>query len=143
MVLEWEGAVKGVQFDRYGALWLGEVELLRTTTPEPSPDGIEWRIEGLDGLAKGNIGWCQDPYTTPSTITYAAKGDSEFHSPTWPESWFPDAFIGTMAQLLIAIENGEEPAIGARDNLKTMALVEAAYRSAEEHRAVGLSEIHK
>ena len=47
-----------------------------------------------------------------------------------------------MAQLLIAIENGEEPAIGARDNLKTMALVEAAYRSAEEHRAIELSEIH-
>ena len=109
----------------------------------PADIGIEWRIEGLDGLAKGNIGWCQDPYTTPSTITYAAKGDSEFHSPTWPESWFPDAFIGTMAQLLIALETGEEPAIGARDNLKTMALVEAAYRSAEEHRAVGLSEIHK
>ncbi len=109
----------------------------------PADIGIEWRIEGLNGLAKGNIGWCQDPYTTPSSITYAAKGDSEFRSPTWPESWFPDAFIGTMAQLLIALETGEEPAIGARDNLKTMALVEAAYRSAEEHRAVGLSEIHK
>ena len=109
----------------------------------PADIGIEWRIEGLDGLAKGNIGWCQDPYTTPSTITYAAKGDSEFRSPTWAESWFPDAFVGTMAQLLIALETGEEPAIGARDNLKTMALVEAAYRSAEEHRAVGLSEIHK
>jgi predicted dehydrogenase len=46
-----------------------------------------------------------------------------------------------MAQLLIALETGEEPAIGGRDNLKTMALVEAAYRSAEEHRAVELSEI--
>jgi predicted dehydrogenase len=107
----------------------------------PADIGIEWRIEGLDGLAKGNIGWCQDPYTTPSTITYATKGDSDFHSPTWDESWFPDAFIGTMAQLLIALETGEEPAIGGRDNLKTMALVEAAYRSAEEHRAVSLSEI--
>ena len=108
----------------------------------PADIGIEWRIEGLDGLAKGNIGWCQNPYTTPSSITYAAKGDSEFHSPTWAESWFPDAFIGTMAQLLIALETGEEPAIGARDNLKTMALVEAAYRSTEEHRAIELSEIH-
>jgi hypothetical protein len=46
-----------------------------------------------------------------------------------------------MAQLLIALETGKEPAIGGRDNLKTMALVEAAYRSAEEHRAVSLSEI--
>ena len=26
--------------------------------------GIEWRIEGLDGLAIGDIGWCHDPYTT-------------------------------------------------------------------------------
>lgn len=34
--LEWEGHVSGVQFDRYGALWLGGVELLRTTTPEPA-----------------------------------------------------------------------------------------------------------
>ena len=74
----------------------------------PADIGIEWRIEGLDGLAKGNIGWCQDPYTTPSTITYATKGDSSFHSPTWDESWFPDAFIGPMAQLLIALETGEE-----------------------------------
>ena len=48
-----------------------------------------------------------------------------------------------MAQLLIALETGEEPAIGALDNLKTMALVEAAYRSTEEHRAIELSEIHR
>ena len=46
-----------------------------------------------------------------------------------------------MAQLLIALETGDEPAIGGRDNLKTMALVEAAYRSVAEHRSVELSEI--
>ena len=39
------GRVRGVQFDRYGALWLGGVELLRTTTPEPSAAGIEWAVE--------------------------------------------------------------------------------------------------
>jgi predicted dehydrogenase len=107
----------------------------------PADIRIEWRIEGLDGLAIGNIGWCQDPYTTPSTIRYAAKGDKDFHRPRWTESWFPDAFIGTMAQLVIAIEQGTEPAISGGDNLKTMALVEAGYRSAEEHRAVGLKEV--
>ena len=46
-----------------------------------------------------------------------------------------------MGQLLIALENGSEPAISGRDNLKTMALVDAAYRSAEEHRAVNLGEV--
>ena len=42
-----------------------------------------------------------------------------------------------------ALETGEQPAIDGRDNLDTMALVEAAYLSAEEHRAVSLKEITK
>jgi hypothetical protein len=48
VVLEFNGAVKGVQFDRYGAMWLGGVELLRTTTAEPDTGvakGITWHIE--------------------------------------------------------------------------------------------------
>jgi len=77
----------------------------------------------------GDIGWCRDPYTTPSSLRYASTGDPGFQEPKWTESWFPDAFIGTMAQLLIALETGAEPAISAADNLKTMALVEAAYKS--------------
>src|SRR5205814_7843446 len=104
---------------------------------------IRWRIEGLNGLAIGEIGWCKEPYTTPSTIRYASKGDKDFQSPVWPESWFPDAFIGTMAQLLIAIENGTEPAISGRDNLKTVALVEAAYLSAAGSRSVEVSLIER
>lgn len=109
----------------------------------PEDISIKWRIEGLNGLALGTIGWCQTPYTTPSTIKYAAKGDRGFHSPVWKESWFPDAFAGTMAQLLIALENSAEPVIGGRDNLKTMALVDAAYLSAAEHRAVRPGEIEE
>jgi predicted dehydrogenase len=46
-----------------------------------------------------------------------------------------------MAQLLNAVERGAEPEIGGADNLLTMALVEAAYRSAAEHRAVALAEM--
>jgi predicted dehydrogenase len=97
---------------------------------------IKWRIEGTLGLAIGDIGWCKEPYTTPSTLCYAVKGNRQFQCPVWKESWFPDAFIGTMAQLLIALESGTEPAVSGRDNLKTMALVEAAYTSAAERRRV-------
>jgi predicted dehydrogenase len=104
----------------------------------PSDNYIHWRIEGLEGLALGDIGWCKEPYTTPSTIRYARKGDPAFHRPVWPQSWFPDAFIGTMSQLLIAVENQCEPALSGRDNLKTLALVEAGYRSAREHCAINL-----
>ncbi len=104
----------------------------------PGDIRITWRIEGMNGLALGDIGWCKEPYTSPSTIRYATKGDSHFHEPRWTQSWFPDAFAGTMAQLLIAIETGTSPAISGRDNLKTMALVDAAYLSAAERRMVML-----
>ncbi|HUR44612.1 MAG TPA: Gfo/Idh/MocA family oxidoreductase [Candidatus Saccharimonadales bacterium] len=107
----------------------------------PSDIRIQWRIEGLNGLALGDIGWCKTPYTSPSTLRYAKKGDAGFHEPRWTESWFPDAFAGTMGQLLIALETGTIPAISGIDNLNTMALVEAAYRSAEEHRAVQVAEV--
>jgi predicted dehydrogenase len=109
----------------------------------PADIYLRWRIEGLNGLAIGEIGWCRDPYTTPSTIKYASKGDQGFHEPKWTESWFPDAFIGTMAQLLIALETGTEPAISAADNLKTMALVEAGYASAQRFTSVDLREFER
>ncbi|MDQ0989358.1 hypothetical protein QFZ74_000586 [Streptomyces sp. V3I7] len=45
VVLRLDGKVKGRQFDRLGYLRVGGVEVLRTSTPEPSPDGIEWSVE--------------------------------------------------------------------------------------------------
>lgn len=94
--------------------------------------GIEWRVEGTEGVAKGTIGWPDYPAGSPSTIDYLTKADPEtWHRPRWEEQWFPQGFIGTMAQLMIALETGQEPEIGGRDNLGTMALIEAAYRSAE------------
>jgi predicted dehydrogenase len=106
----------------------------------PADISIRYRIEGTAGLAMGEVGWCKDPYTSPSTLRYARKGDADFRVAKLAGSWFPDAFAGTMAQLLVAIEQRDEPAISGRDNLKTMALVDAAYQSAAEHRVVDLKE---
>ncbi|MBA4168145.1 MAG: gfo/Idh/MocA family oxidoreductase, partial [Chitinophagaceae bacterium] len=61
--------------------------------------------------------------------------------PRWKEVWFPDAFAGPMAQLMCAIEENAEPEISGRDNLKTMALIDACYLSVKEHRAVRIDEI--
>ena len=59
----------------------------------------------------------------------------------WKNSWFPDAFAGTMGQLMDSIARGTEPEIGGRDNLDTMALVDACYLSLREHRSVAVEEI--
>ncbi|MEO9591396.1 MAG: gfo/Idh/MocA family oxidoreductase, partial [Rhodopirellula bahusiensis] len=45
---------------------------------------------------------------------------------------------GPMAELLVALETGVEPNISGRDNLRTMALIDACYESAKTHRAIEL-----
>ena len=103
---------------------------------------IKWRVEGTEGMAWGTIGWPSYPNATPSTIHFTTTREpGVWFSPQWKEVWFPDAFEGTMGQLLTAIATGAEPAVTARDNLRTMALVEACYRSIDEHRPVSLKEI--
>jgi predicted dehydrogenase len=47
-------------------------------------------------------------------------------------SWFTDGFRGCMGELLCAIEDNREPENSAADNLKSLALVLAAMRSADE-----------
>lgn len=103
---------------------------------------INWRAEGTEGMAEGTIGWPKYPAHNPSTLRFSTlRQPGCFFEPRWPQAWFPDAFEGPMAQLMEAIYHDREPEIGGRDNLGTMALVDAAYRSAAEHRAVSLAEI--
>jgi predicted dehydrogenase len=102
---------------------------------------IRWRVEGSEGMARGTIGWPAWPNREPSTIDFTTRSANCWYSPRWEEVWFPDAFAGTMGQLLDAITTGTEPALSGRDNLRTMALVEACYKSLEEHRPVRLMEI--
>src|SRR4029450_5667046 len=84
--------------------------------------GIEWRVEGTEGGAKGTLGWPGHPQGgSPSPLDFATdRRPGYWFCPRWEERWFPDAFIGTMAQLLRAVEDGTEPEIGGRDNLRTM-----------------------
>jgi predicted dehydrogenase len=102
---------------------------------------VRWRFEGTDGMALGTIGWPAWPRREPSTLTYTTRSDDgAWHKPTWPHAWFPDAFAGTMAGLMRAIETGREPDISGRDNLRTIALCEAVLAAASEHRVVPFAE---
>ncbi len=100
---------------------------------------IAWRVDGTDGVAKGTIGW---PTGEASTLTYASRiaTKGRWETPQWETMWFPHAFAGVMEQLQYALSSGEPPALPIADNVKTMALVEAAYRSIDEKRSVALSE---
>jgi predicted dehydrogenase len=101
---------------------------------------INWRVEGTAGVAKGTIGW---PTGAASTLSYASTKTTggDWVTPTWDSMWFPHAFIGVMEQLQHAVKSGEPPALSVADNVKTMALVEAGYRSIDQGRTIKLSEV--
>jgi predicted dehydrogenase len=102
---------------------------------------IRWRVEGTTGLARGTIGWPSYPARTPSTLDFTTKERPGYwFQPRWREVWFPDAFVGTMAQLVYALEEGSEPAISGRDNLETIALCEAVFAAARDHRVTTVKE---
>ena len=133
-ILEFPGGVRASSWDD---VWSGPAR-----EGSAADIGIRWRVEGTEGIARGTIGWPGYPDRVPSTIDYSTVHDNgRWHSPRWDSVWFPDAFIGPMAELLCALEQKRTPTINARDNLKTMALVDACYLSAAEHRAVSPQEI--
>jgi predicted dehydrogenase len=106
---------------------------------------VRFRVEGTHGMALGTVGWPRYPEKSPSTLDWttsrAEHGAGVWHRPRWEEAWFPDAFIGPMAELLRDLE-GTSPAVATgEENLGTLAMVDAAYVSAREHRAVELTEI--
>lgn len=118
------------------------------TGPRTSSDDararIVWRVEGTEGLAEGTIGWPSYPNHTPSTLSFTSSREPNvWFTPRWSEVWFPDAFEGPMGELMQAVATGTEPETSGADNLKTMALIEAGYRSLEERRLVFLSEIYE
>jgi predicted dehydrogenase len=132
-ILEWDDGKRASAWDD---VWSG-----------PSSEGaagdhrIAWRVEGTTGLAQGTIGWPKYPAIEPSTIEYSSlTHPGVWIRPRWSEAWFPDAFVGTMAQLLVAIEEGTIPEIDGRDNLKTIALCEAAFAAATEQRVATIHE---
>ncbi|MFL5332134.1 MAG: Gfo/Idh/MocA family protein [Geminicoccaceae bacterium] len=103
---------------------------------------IKWRVEGTEGVAQGTIGWPDYPAGSPSTLRYCSlrATDGAWVEPKWDTMWFPHAFKGVMGQLQDALHDGKEPMLSGRDNIRTMALVEAGYRSMKEGRSVKLAE---
>ncbi|MEI7024206.1 Gfo/Idh/MocA family protein [Paenibacillus sp. y28] len=103
-----------------------------------------FRFEGTEGVIKGTNGALYNyPQGQEDTLSFLSKrtNPSIWLTPMLEGRWFPDAFMGTMGELMRAIEEDREPENSVRDNLMTMQMVFAAYRSMEENRPVTLAEI--
>jgi predicted dehydrogenase len=102
-----------------------------------------FRFLGSDGIIAGTIGLLYDyPHGRVDSLSYQANAEPrQWHEATLRTRWIPDAFAGPMASLMEAIETGGEPETSGEDNLGTLRVVHAAYRSAAEGRSIRPEEV--
>lgn len=98
-----------------------------------------FRLEGNHGAVRGTLGLLYDyPNGRPDTLEVTSDllpTDGWVPYPVTTR-WLPDAFLGPMASLLAAAAAGGPPPLtSARDNVRTLAVVEAIYRSVQTGRA--------
>lgn len=92
----------------------------------------EWLIDGTEGSLAAS----------QSEVTVCLKEDRSTRV-TFPirGRWFPDAFGGSMGELMRALAEGREPETFGRDNLNTLRIAYAAVESSETGQAVSLTGI--
>jgi predicted dehydrogenase len=90
------------------------------------------RIEGPLGAAWVQMGLNMHyPEGAADKLEYWLNGDADWTSVPLEGSWFPHAFRGPIAAMMLWIETGVPPVTEVHDAFKTMALVDAAYRSSD------------
>ena len=80
----------------------------------PGPRGGRRPTSASAGASRGPTAWpsarsagpAGPPGSPARSTTRPSRDDGTWHRPRWPEAWFPDAFAGTMAGLLRALEDG-------------------------------------
>lgn len=117
-------------------IYPGELRALLHVTHENLAGDVEagFRIDGTQGSIRGTLGLLYDyPRGRPDTLEVFSRAlptDGWLPYPVTTR-WLPDAFAGPMGSLLRAAAEGGEPVTAGRDNLRTLALVHALYRSME------------
>jgi predicted dehydrogenase len=131
-----------------GRVWAREARLATQPPASQTPWSVDVNIEVGNGASVGIRGVGGAAGRTPSHpyVVHGQEGSirggvlrdrpivlelEEGRLRVLPEgSWFPDAFAGSMAELLMAIVHDREPDHGARDGLRTISATVAAVASA-------------
>ena len=111
---------------------------------------------GLSGLVLNNWGYRgaqKRPHPIEEVIVQGSRGSMTFdgreialsgidgdHRIPVEGTWFPDAFGRSMAHFIDALDQGRPFLCSGRDNLKSLAVMEAAYLSAAERREVSVDD---
>ena len=101
----------------------------------------EYRIDGDKGSIRGTLGLLYDyPSGRVDTLevnSQVVPTDGWMPYPVTTR-WFPDAFIGTMGSVMDAISTGAPLRASVADNIGTLKMVEALYKSMDSGVSVDL-----
>jgi predicted dehydrogenase len=101
----------------------------------------EYRIDGDKGSIRGTLGLLYDyPSGRVDTLevnSQVVPTDGWMPYPVTTR-WFPDAFIGTMGSVMDAISTGAPLRASVADNIGTLKMVEALYKSMDSGASVDL-----
>ncbi len=101
----------------------------------------EYRIDGDKGSIRGTLGLLYDyPSGRVDTLevnSHVVPTDGWMPYPVTTR-WFPDAFIGTMGSVMDAISTGAPLRASVADNIGTLKMVEALYKSMDSGVSVDL-----
>lgn len=90
------------------------------------------RLDGTEGSIWVQMGLNLNyPEGGEDRLEIWRTGDPSWTSIPCDGSWFPDAFVGPMAAMMIWQQGGPPPWTEVHDALNTMRLVETAYRSSD------------
>ncbi|MFC5531458.1 Gfo/Idh/MocA family protein [Cohnella yongneupensis] len=109
--------------------------LIAVDTQQADDNFFRFTVEGSKGSLYGHIG---NNYSSPS-IEYTTKDHpGERIRPAMEGSWFPDAFYGTMFELMNSINEQREASISGEDNIHTLRLLHGVIESIETQSLVYL-----
>ncbi len=123
--IEWESGPRLIVFERY------------TNRAPSEPSWI--RLDGTRGAVRAHLGIYDDyPRAIPDVIERTSFDDPRWVDVSDGTTWLPDAFAGPMTGLIEAVASGSLPPTDGRDNLRTLRIVDALYRSDAEGRTIEL-----
>lgn len=103
---------------------------------------VGFRIEGDRGVINGTNGALHNyPHGRADDIEIFSSSDKQWHRPKLEGRWFPHAFMGTMGELMFAIEQDSEAENSIQNGVETVKMAVAAVKSIQENRPVYLEEL--
>lgn len=110
---------------------------LLTTVDTTQNDEHFWRfsVEGTKGSLYGRI---EDGYKLAKVEYYTKDNPGQWVRRSVSGDWFPDAFYGTMFELMNTINEDRESSLGGDDNVRTLKVMHSIIRSKDERTVVNV-----